>query len=358
MSERSASMQRALVAALGTRWWVTALSQEDDPISLEPLRKLRYPPFECRADPTLRHRTSSDWFDGRVLAHYLVATANFVHPISRRELSRVECVALDEYCQEHRLGSAHVADVFDGAQSGEASVAQLRAQAEDLLQSLFAGDGSAQRGRQPERETGAAVSDGGLTVVDDDLLPGHATSAASRATAQEAEAFPALPPPRESVESEAGVGAAAAAAGVAAAAPIARGWVPSAAAGAQHAGGQHLLPPPPPPSTAAADAAAAERDRKARARLAEERRAWAAAAAAREAREEAAMARRAEAEAIAALRTARSLARSLSLSPALALPLTFIPRTQPGDRLCRGAGTVARVGGALCSSNPSPNSST
>ena len=75
-------MQRALVAALGTRWWVTALSQEDDPISLEPLRKLRYPPFECRADPTLPHRTSSDWFDGRVLAHYLVATANFVHPIS------------------------------------------------------------------------------------------------------------------------------------------------------------------------------------------------------------------------------------------------------------------------------------
>ena len=202
-------MQRALVAALGTRWWVTALSQEDDPISLEPLRKLRYPPFECRADPTLPHRTSSDWFDGRVLAHYLVATANFVHPISRRELSRVECVALDEYCQEHRLGSAHVADVFDGAQSGEASVAQLRAQAEDLLQSLFAGDGSAHGGRQPERETGAAVSDGGLTVVDDDLLPGHATSAASRATAQEAEAFPALPPPRESVESEAGGGAAA-----------------------------------------------------------------------------------------------------------------------------------------------------
>ena len=199
-------MQRALVAALGTRWWVTALAQEDDPISLEPLRKLRYPPFECRTDPTLPHRTSSDWFDGRVLAHYLVATANFVHPISRRELSRVECVALDRYCQEHRLGSAHVADVFDCAQSGEASVPQLRAQAEELLQSLFAGsDGSAQRGRQqPARQTAAAVSEGGLTMVDDDLLPGHATSAASRATAQEAEAFPVLPPPREVAEAEAG----------------------------------------------------------------------------------------------------------------------------------------------------------
>ena len=56
---------------------------------------------------------AADWFDGIVLAHYLVATAHFVHPISRRELSRDECVALDAYCVEHRLGSAHVTSVFD-----------------------------------------------------------------------------------------------------------------------------------------------------------------------------------------------------------------------------------------------------
>ena len=56
---------------------------------------------------------AADWFDGIVLAHYLVATAHFVHPISRRELSRDECVAPDAYCVEHRLGSAHVTSVFD-----------------------------------------------------------------------------------------------------------------------------------------------------------------------------------------------------------------------------------------------------
>ena len=43
-----------------------------DPISLEPLRSLRYPPFELRADPSLTHATSSDWFDGAVLAAYLI----------------------------------------------------------------------------------------------------------------------------------------------------------------------------------------------------------------------------------------------------------------------------------------------
>ena len=57
------------------KWWTVELAAEEDPISLEPLRKLRYPAFECKADPTLTHRTNSDYFDGRVLAHYLVATA-------------------------------------------------------------------------------------------------------------------------------------------------------------------------------------------------------------------------------------------------------------------------------------------
>ena len=43
-----------------------------DPISLEPLRSLRYAPFELRADHSLAHATSSDWFDGAVLAAYLI----------------------------------------------------------------------------------------------------------------------------------------------------------------------------------------------------------------------------------------------------------------------------------------------
>ena len=90
-------------------WWASKLSTVEDPISLEPLRTLRYPPFECRADPSLPHGTESDWYDGRVLAMYLISTANFVHPVSRRELTRDECVDLDRYCVEHKLCAAHVA---------------------------------------------------------------------------------------------------------------------------------------------------------------------------------------------------------------------------------------------------------
>ena len=35
------------------RWWAALPEAEADPISLEPLRLLRYPPFECRADLSL-----------------------------------------------------------------------------------------------------------------------------------------------------------------------------------------------------------------------------------------------------------------------------------------------------------------
>ena len=84
----------------GARWWTTSLATLEDPISLEPLRKLRYPPFKLPTDPSLAHTTDSDWFDGHILANYLVSTASFVHPISRRDITREECVALDAYCTE------------------------------------------------------------------------------------------------------------------------------------------------------------------------------------------------------------------------------------------------------------------
>ena len=85
----------------GARWWATALATIEDPISLEPLRKLRYPPFKLPTDPELHHTTDSDWFDGHFLANYLVSTATFMHPISRRAITRDECVALDAYCTEY-----------------------------------------------------------------------------------------------------------------------------------------------------------------------------------------------------------------------------------------------------------------
>jgi len=72
-----------------------------DPISLEPLADLPYPPFVLRAN---RARVSAnDNFDGNVLASYLVSTGRFDHPISRRELVREECVRLDAYLVHHKL---------------------------------------------------------------------------------------------------------------------------------------------------------------------------------------------------------------------------------------------------------------
>ena len=84
-----------------SRWWTApAYAALEDPISLEPIRALRYPPFSLVADPSLPHWTSSDYFDGRTLAAYLVNTGNFSHPISRRDLAR-RGRALDAYLREH-----------------------------------------------------------------------------------------------------------------------------------------------------------------------------------------------------------------------------------------------------------------
>ena len=107
-AERKEAEAKAAAAkpAKAARWWTRELAGECDPISLEPLRSLRYPPFECKADPTLSHGTGSDWFDGVTLAAYLVSTGQFFHPISRRELVREDCASLDEYLVEHGHGEA------------------------------------------------------------------------------------------------------------------------------------------------------------------------------------------------------------------------------------------------------------
>ena len=91
-------------------WWRRLT--EVDPISLEPIKALRFPPFElgtASADVGI-HAT---YFDGRVLANYLVSTGSFMHPISRRELTPDECVRLDEYLTLHKLGDAGVLKAFE-----------------------------------------------------------------------------------------------------------------------------------------------------------------------------------------------------------------------------------------------------
>lgn len=178
-----------------SRWWVRDLASAVDPISLDPIRTLRYPPFELKADPTsaVQH-IDSDWYDGAVLASYLVSTGNFTHPISRRELIRDECAALDEYIAEHRLQGGGVAEAYDlraeyaaGRPPDGSQLASMRAEAAMILQSLFAG--AAARRTDAARSVPteqAVVADGNMSLVDDDQMPSHVSRSAPAPSAHEA----------------------------------------------------------------------------------------------------------------------------------------------------------------------------
>jgi hypothetical protein len=61
--------------------------KEVDPISLDRLDRLRCPPFAFATPAaTLAPGAAVHWFDGRVLASYLVSTGRFQHPITRAEI--------------------------------------------------------------------------------------------------------------------------------------------------------------------------------------------------------------------------------------------------------------------------------
>lgn len=52
-------------------------------------------------------------FDGQVLAFYLVSTLQFIDPFNRRDLTRPELCALDAYLDAYNLGRANVVEAFD-----------------------------------------------------------------------------------------------------------------------------------------------------------------------------------------------------------------------------------------------------
>jgi len=82
-------------------------------------------------------------FDRRVLAHYLVSTLVFQHPITRRELREAECKALDAYLVANRLGRPRVLRAFarkdepTPEMSTAENVVDLQAESAALLRSLF-----------------------------------------------------------------------------------------------------------------------------------------------------------------------------------------------------------------------------
>ena len=82
----------------------------------------------------------------QVLAHYLVSTGRFQHPITRGELSLEECSALDSYIVRHKLGEPQVVHAYEhrheyttDVPTADNRLARIRAEATEILAALFAG---------------------------------------------------------------------------------------------------------------------------------------------------------------------------------------------------------------------------
>jgi hypothetical protein len=88
-------------------WWRRL--ELDDPISLEPLNELDYPPFRLKLKGGSVGGKDEHLFDGQVLAYFLVSTANFIDPLSREPLDRDDCRKLDDYLKQH--GENRAADL-------------------------------------------------------------------------------------------------------------------------------------------------------------------------------------------------------------------------------------------------------
>ncbi len=119
------------------RWWKHLSDEECDPITLEPINTLSYPPFE------LLSKNGKIWYyDGQVLAHYLVSTGSFLNPMTRVLLTREDCARLDEYLAEYNLKRARVLRAYmllTGLNSNSRGLeaASLRREATVMIHSIF-----------------------------------------------------------------------------------------------------------------------------------------------------------------------------------------------------------------------------
>ncbi len=93
----------------------------------------------------------------QVLAHYLVSTGRFQHPITRGELSLSECSALDAYLLRYKLGKAQVVHAYEhrheyttDVPTADNRLARIRAEATEILAALFAGGNEQSSGPEPD----------------------------------------------------------------------------------------------------------------------------------------------------------------------------------------------------------------
>jgi len=166
-------------------WWHAL--QEDDPITLEPLKKLNVPPFGLVSNGV------TQYFDAVALASYITRRAVFENPLNREAISREDCARLDEHIGHHVPESRafRVADALDLQQAirakragGSRSAAALRREASAALQGLFDFPSLHAAGTLT-----SALGDGGMIMVDDDIqrhIEAEAIAAMHAAAAAEA----------------------------------------------------------------------------------------------------------------------------------------------------------------------------
>ena len=89
-------------------------------------------------------------YDGRALAYYVVSQLQFIDPLNRRDLTRAELVHLDNYLERHGFARGNVVQAYDAkgvtlstagaagnTAAGRAEI--LRQEAQGLLNTLFGG---------------------------------------------------------------------------------------------------------------------------------------------------------------------------------------------------------------------------
>eukprot|EP00978_Attheya_sp_CCMP212_P005860 scaffold13078_cov48-Attheya_sp.AAC.1 len=195
-------------------WWYGL--REEDPITLEPLSSLPYPPFLL----------GNNYFDGLALASYMVSRSIFQNPLSREPLQWTDCHRLDQYLEQYTpTTKLNVCQAFGFYESlrikttnvpndvgAEARrVGAIRSEAAAALRGLFVFQRSSHHpnnesssvehhdlaGRQsrihppPGFNLQAGVQQvQGLSIVDDDLAVGVAADQTAREEVQAA--FPPL----------------------------------------------------------------------------------------------------------------------------------------------------------------------
>lgn len=87
-------------------------------------------------DPTKRHY---NLYDGRALAYYIVSQLQFIDPLNRRDLTRDELINLDEYLRRHGFKDLNVTEAYDAKGITISSAGAVAATAQgraDIMQQL------------------------------------------------------------------------------------------------------------------------------------------------------------------------------------------------------------------------------